>query len=243
MTHIDEVARDVFRICTYIKDFNLQFSQFLIRDEEPLLLHTGMNQIFPEVREAVGTLIDPGALRWISFSHFESDECGSLARWQEWAPESTAVCSLVGKLVSVDDVVALRPARPLADDEVLVTGSRRFRFIQTPHVPHGWDAGVLFEESERILFCSDLFHQTGEVEAVTESDIVGRAREVHRSYIGTPFADYLPYTAKTAGVLARLADLNPGTLATMHGSVFRGDGATALRELDGTLREIYEGGN
>src|SRR5688572_15805054 len=122
MTHITEIAPEVFRISTFVTAFNLQFNQFLIRDEEPLLFHTGLRAQFPAIREAVSTLIDPARLKWIGFSHLEADECGSLREWQTLAPHSTAVCSLVGKLVSIDDCMAVRPAKGMLDGEVLTTG-------------------------------------------------------------------------------------------------------------------------
>ena len=136
MTQITEIAPDIYRISTFIPEGNLQFNQFLVRDEQPLLYHTGMKGLFPVVRDAVATLIDLSTLRWIGFSHFEADECGALTEWQTLAPETTAVCSFVGKMVSVDDVVARRPAQAMADGEVFSTGKYRFRMLLTPHVPH-----------------------------------------------------------------------------------------------------------
>ena len=167
MAQITEVAPDLFRITSFIEPINLQFSQFLLRDEEPLLFHTGLRALFPDVKNAVASLIDTRRLRWIGFSHFEADECGSLPEWQALAPQADAVCSMVGKLVSVDDCLAARPARGLTDGEVFSTGRYRFRFMATPHVPHCWEAGLLFEETQRTLFCSDLFHQDGDVEPTT----------------------------------------------------------------------------
>lgn len=238
MAQITEVAPDLFRITTFLEPFNLQFSQFLVRDAEPLLFHTGPRALFPAVKEAVGALIDPHALRWIGFSHFEADECGSLPEWQETARHSSAVCSLVGKLVSVDDCLALRPAKGMADGEVLQTGKYRFRFLATPHVPHCWDAGLLFEETHRTLLCSDLLHQAGNGAPVTESDVVGRCREVLVEYQQGPLANYLPYGPFMDATLMRLAGLQPRTLATMHGSVYVGDGGKALQDLAGVFREV-----
>ena len=238
MASIDEIAPDLYRISTYIPDIDLQFNQFLVRDDEPLLFHTGMRGLFPVVRDAVARLMDPASLRWIGFSHFEADECGSLNEWQALAPEATAVCSLLGKMVNVDDVLAARPARALADGEVLETGKYRFRFLQTPHVPHCWDAGLLFEETRGTLFCSDLFHQCGDVEAATGSDLVGRCRETLVDYESGPLAGYMPYTADTGKIMGRLADLEPGTLAVMHGSSFTGDGRRAINDYAGMLKEV-----
>src|SRR5205823_3036710 len=150
----------LFRLSTFLPEANMQFNQFLARDAEPLLFHTGQRALFPLVREAVARLIDPATLRWIGLSHFEADECGALNEWLALAPEAAPVCSFVGAMVSVNDF-ALRPARPLMDGEVLETGRLRFRFCSTPHVPHCWEAGLLFEETQQTLLCSDLFHQLG----------------------------------------------------------------------------------
>jgi flavorubredoxin len=238
MAHITEIAPDLFRITTFVEPFNLQFSQFLVRDDEPLLFHTGPRALFPDVKTAVASLIEPRTLRWIGFSHFESDECATLPEWQQLAPQSQAVCSLVGKLVSVDDCLALRPAKGMTDGELLQTGKYRFRFLSTPHVPHCWDAGLLFEEMERTLLCSDLFHQEGNVEPVTESDVIDRCRKTLVDYQQGPLANYLPYCTLTEATLQRLAALQPKRLATMHGSVYVGDGSRALRELAVIWREV-----
>ncbi|MCP9472505.1 MAG: MBL fold metallo-hydrolase [Nitrospira sp.] len=238
MPIVSEIAPDLFRISIYVPDIDLHFNQFLVRDEEPLLFHTGPRAMFASVRDAVATVLDPATIRWIGFSHFEADECGSLPEWQQVAPQSTAVCSLVGKLVSVDDCMALRPALGMKDGDVLNTGAYRFRFLHTPHVPHCWEAGLLFEETQRTLLCSDLFHQDGDVEAVTQSDVLGRCRQVLVEYQRGPLANYLPYSTLTDPTLRRLAELQPKTLATMHGSVFVGDGARALRDLAVMYKEV-----
>lgn len=238
MARITEIAPDVFQLTTYVPEADLQFHQFLVRDDEPLLFHTGMRGLFPIVREAVNSLVPAESVRWISFSHFEADECGSLNEWQSIAPEATAVCSFVGKVVSIDDMVAARPARALTDGEVLTTGKYRFRFLQTPHVPHCWEAGLLFEEVNRTLFCSDLFHQGGEVEPHTESDIVGRFRKTLTEYQNGPLANYMPYTPYTEPTIKRLADLRPKTSAPMHGSAFSGDCSKALDDLAAVLRDV-----
>ncbi|MBS0171996.1 MAG: MBL fold metallo-hydrolase [Nitrospira sp.] len=241
MAKITEVAPDLFRITTFLEAFNLQFSQFLVRDEQPLLFHTGPRALFADVKEAVASLIDVRRLRWIGFSHFEADECGSLPEWQQLAPQADAVCSLVGKLVSVDDCLARRPAKGMTDGEVLQTGRYRFQFLATPHVPHCWESGLLFEETQRTLLCSDLFHQAGNSEPVTQSDVVGRCREVLTEYQQGPLANYMPYCTLTDPTLNRLAALKPKTLATMHGSVYAGDGAQALRDLAQVFREVLGG--
>src|SRR5688572_194208 len=234
---IDEIAPDVYRISKYAPEIDLQFNQFLIKDDEPLLFHTGMKSLFPSVLESVSSLIDPSTIRWIGFSHFEADECGSLNEWLQIAPAAKPVCSMVGALVSINDF-ALRPAKGMNDGEVLNTGQHRFRFSHTPHVPHCWEAGMLFEETKGTLLCTDLFHQNGNVEASTESDVIGRTRQTLIDYQAGPFANYMPYTKHTDGVLQKLAALNPRTLAPMHGSAYVGDGARAIRDLAVVMREV-----
>ncbi len=236
MTSVTEIAPDVFRISTYDPDGGIQFNQFLLRDDEPLLFHTGMNALFPAVHEAVARLINPAELRWIGFSHFEADECGSLNQWLGLAPNAQAICSFVGAVVNINDF-ATRPARPMEHDEVLETGKFRFRFRQTPQVPHCWDAGLLFEENNRLLLSSDLFHQNGDVEAFTTSDVIERTRQTIREMEASPLAGYLPYTPRTGEILHGLADLEPTTIATMHGSAFEGDGRQALLDLAGVMKE------
>jgi len=238
MTRITEVASDVFQITSFVPIANLQFNQFLVRDEQPLLFHTGRKSLFPAVRDAVATLLDPAAIRWIGFSHFEADECGTLSEWQALAPQATAVCSLVAKVVSVDDMVARRPAQALADGERLSTGRYRFQFLQTPHVPHCWDAGFLFEETQGTLFCSDLFHQGGDVEPSTRADVVGRFEQTLIEYQKGPLANYLPYTPRTGPTLERLAALRPRYLAAMHGSTYVGDGAKALADVAQVMKRV-----
>ncbi len=238
MTTVTEIAPDVYRISTYLKSFKLQFNQFLVRDDEPLLYHSGLRKIFPQVRDAVATLVDPRKIRWIGFSHYEADECGALAMWQEIAPVAEPVCSKVAKFVSVDDSGSIRPARGMADGEVLETGRYRFRFLHTPHVPHCWEAGMLFEETQQTLFCSDLFTHPGDVEAHTTSDVVGRYKEALIQDQKGPFANAYPYTAQTHGILNRLGALEPKTLAIMHGSAFSGDGRQAIGDLAEAMREI-----
>lgn len=241
MSQITEIAPDLFKISTFIPEFDIQFNQFLVKDEEPLLYHTGMKGLFSAVNEVVAKLVDPTSIRWIGFSHFEADECGALREWQRTAPDATAICSLVAKMVSVDDVVAERPARALEDGEVFVTGKFRFKFFQTPHVPHAWDAGHLFEENNGTLLCSDLFHQNGDVEAVTNSDIVSRFKETLIEYQKGPLANYLPYTTKTEQILSRLAALKPKVIAPMHGSTYVGDGEAAIHDLAQAMKDVLAG--
>jgi len=235
---IDEVAPDLYRISLYVKDFDLQFNHFLIKDDEPLLFHTGMRGMFPAVREAVATLIDPADLRWIGWSHFETDECGALNEWLAAAPRATPVCGALGAMINISDF-SNRAPRGLAADEILITGRHRFRFVPTPHLPHGWDAGVLFDETDRVLLCSDLLHQLGDVEPVTSGDITDRYRHALQTYQQSPvLMDYVPYTDNTRRQLARLADLRPQTLAAMHGSTFVGDGASMLLASAEVIRSV-----
>lgn len=234
---VTEIAPDVFRFCLYAQQINLQFNFFLVRDEQPLLFTTGFRASFPALRDAVAKVIDPARIRWVGFSHFESDECGALNLWLDAAPHAQPVCGLVSAMVNVNDF-ADRPPRGMADGEVLDTGRYRFRFCSTAQLPHGWDAGLLFEETRRTLFCSDLFHQEGDVEPLTEADLSERVRSAMSRMQASPLANYIPYTPRTDGILGKLADLNPKTLAIMHGSSFAGDGGGALRGLAVAMRDI-----
>jgi len=239
MTTVNEIAPDIFRISTYVPEGGLGFSQYLVRDEEPLLFHTGMRGLFPSVLEAVSTLIKPETLRWVGFSHFEADECGALNEWQMVAPNAVAVCSMVGKMVSVDDFAQKNPARGMIDGEEFSTGKHTFRFIQTPHVPHCWEAGLLLDTTNEVLFCSDILHQDGDVEPLTSENVLDRVRQTLVDYQAGPLANYLPYTPNTDPTLQRLAGLNPRVLATMHGSAFEGDGGKVLRDYAGILQEVF----
>jgi flavorubredoxin len=241
MAQTHEIAPDVFRISVYVPEIDLQFNHFLVRDDEPVLFHTGLKRMFPEVREAVSKVLDPAKLRWIGFSHFESDECGALNEWLAVAPQATAACSWLGALVSVNDF-ASRPARGLQDKEVLATGKYRFRFCRTPHLPHGWDAGIFFEETSRTLFCSDLFHQTGNVEPLTQSEVTERTRDALIAYQAGPLADYVPYTPNTQRIFDALAALQPATVVPQHGSAYTGNGAKALHRLADVFREVLGDG-
>ena len=239
-TTVTEIAPDVFRLSTWAPQYGIQMNQFLIRDDEPLLMHTAFRRLFPSTREAVATLIDPARLRWIGYSHFEPDECGALNEWLAVAPRAEAVCGFVGGHVMLADF-ADRPPRVLADDEVLATGRHRVRYLRTPHVPHSWDAGLLFDETTRTLFCSDLFFHPGNPEPVTSSDIVSRARDAMEKSRSGPMAHDVPYTPYTDAILRRLAGLAPATIAVMHGSSFTGDGRAALQNLAGVFRELLAG--
>jgi len=237
---IDEIAPDVFRISTYVAAADLGFAQFLVRDEGPLLYHTGMRRLFAEVHGAVARLIDPATLHWIGFSHFEADECGALNEWLAAAPAAVAVCGETCRRVDMADYAA-RPARGLADHETIETGRHRLRFHQTPHLPHGWGAGHLFDEETRTLLCSDILHQGGDRPALSHGDVVDDARRALAGYEATPLRGYVALTRQTDRFLRELASLEPTTLATMHGSTYAGDGAAALLGYRDALDELFAG--
>lgn len=239
MTTIDEIAPDLFRLSIYVPALDMQFNHFLVRDEAPLLFHAGLKGMFPELRQAVARLINPAQLRYIAWSHFESDECGALNEWLQLAPQAEPVCSFVGKLVSVDDF-SIRPARGMTVDDVLTTGKYRYRFYSAPHIPHGWDAGLLFEETRRTLFCSDLFHHFGNVAPVTSADLIGPTQIAMQQMQQGPLVGYLPYTRQTDGVLRALASLKPETLAVMHGSSYIGQADNLLIDLAGVVKEHFD---
>ncbi|RST56991.1 MBL fold metallo-hydrolase [Siminovitchia terrae] len=235
MARIDEIESDVFRLSIFSTESGFQYNAFLVRDEEPLLYHTGPKLLFSQFSQAAASLIDLKQLRWISYSHFESDECGALNEWLTIAPQAEAVTGIVG--VAVNGEFAIRPIRGLQDNEVFSTGKKSFRYLRTPHLPHGWDAGMLFEETDRTLFTSDLFHQNGDVEPITETSLMARFKEVLQNS-QSPFSNYIPYTLHTEEQLRRLADLKPKTLAVMHGSSYKGDGKSVLEELIKVFQEM-----
>jgi len=231
-----EIAPDVYRISTFVPEGNLAFNQFLINDDEPVLFHTGMRGLFPVVREAVSKIIDPAKLRWISFGHFEADECGSLNEWLAIAPNAQAVTNPVAAMVSINDFTQ-REARTMTEDEVLETGRHRFRLNSHPHLPHGWEASSLFEETNRTLFCSDLFHQNGDPAPFTDGNVIDVVRETMAEYQSSPLADYMPYTPKTETNLNKLAALMPKTVAPMHGSAFNAR-QDSFSDLNSIMREV-----
>ena len=226
-TRVDEVADGIYRISTPVDlvPGGFSFNQYLVVDEEPLLFHTGPRRMFPLVREAVAAVLPVERLRHVGFSHFEADECGSLNEFLAVAPLASPLCGRIAAMVSVNDV-ADRAPRALADGELLVLGRHRVRWLDTPHVPHGWECGYLFEETSRTLLCGDLFTQPGASHpAVTTGDILGPS-EAMRSGL-----DYWAHASSTRPTLERLASLQPTTLACMHGSAWTGDGAGLIREL------------
>lgn len=235
-TEIDEIAPGVFRLSTYLSDADFMFNQFLVLDEEPLLFHTGPRALFPLITDAVSRLMPVEKLRWVTFGHVEADECGSMNLWLAAAPHAEVAHGAVGCMVSVADL-ADRPPRPLQDGEVLEVGSHRLRRLETPHVPHGWDAGLFYEESTSTLLCGDLFTATGSSEALTEHEITGPALAAEDLFGATCL------TPSTAPTLRALADLEPATLGLMHGPSYAGDCGEALRDLAGAyeLRLLSEG--
>jgi flavorubredoxin len=227
-TNVHEIADGIFRINTPIAipgagEFN--FNQYLVRDDQPLLFHTGPRRMFPLVRDAVAAVMPVERLRFVGLSHFEADECGALNEWLHAAPRAEAVCSRVAAMVSVNDF-ADRPPRALADDETLDLGRHVVRWLDTPHMPHSWECGLMMEERTRTFLCGDLFTRGGRGEVpLTEDDIL-EASEAFRAPM-----DYYAHAPDTGATLERLAALQPQTLACMHGSAWRGDGAALLREL------------
>lgn len=225
-TNICEVGDGLYRINTPVAlpDQSFSFNQYLLLADEPLLFHTGLRGLFPHVRDAVAAVMPVERLRHISFSHVEADECGSLNLWLEAAPHAAPLCGALAAMVSVNDL-ADRPARAMADGEVLDLGNRRVRWYDASHVPHGWECGYLHEEATNTLFCGDLFTQpgTGDV-ALTEGDILGPSEQFRAM-------DYYAHGPNTRETLHRIAAIEPETLACMHGSAWRGKGGDLIRAL------------
>ncbi len=226
-THIVEVAAGIYRICTPLDVIpgGFTFNSYLIAGDEPLLFHTGYRKLFPITQEAIKKIMPIEKLRWIGGSHFEGDEFGALNDLLAAAPEATPFGTEIGVLTSLNDF-ATRPARGLGDGEEFSIGSRRMKWLYTPHVPHGWDCGILFDLSTKTLLCGDLFTQPGaNMPAVTETEVLS-ASEGMRGMM-----DYYAHSTSTSATLERLAQLHPSMLACQHGSAYRGDGAALLREL------------
>lgn len=227
MTRTDEIADGIYRISTHVPGIGptgFTFNQFLVDAEQPLLFHTGHRSMFPLVTEQIERIMPVSRLRWVTFGHVESDECGSMNEFLAAAPDAEVAHGELGCMVSLNEM-AHRPPRPLADGEVLDLGGKRVRHLDTPHVPHGWEARVLYEETTGTLFCGDLFTHVGDGPAVTEQDLVDPAEQAEDMFRATCL------TPSTGATLRRLAELRPGTLAVMHGSSFSGDGRAALLRL------------
>lgn len=235
-TNVQEIAEGIYRINTPVAFPDggaFSYNQFLVVDDEPMLFHTGHRKMFPLVHEAVAKVLPPHQLRHIGFSHVEGDECGALNEWLAAAPQATPVCSQIAAMTSINDM-ADRPARGLAEGEILLLGQRRVRWFNAPHLPHGWECGYLMEEKTRTLLCGDLFTQPGKGDiAVTEDDILASSEAFRQSM------DYYSHAPNSAEILDRLAATQPQTLACMHGSVWHGDGASLLRALAGSLAQAH----
>ncbi|NEW42441.1 MBL fold metallo-hydrolase [Nocardia cyriacigeorgica] len=226
-THTDEIADGIYRISTFIPDVGpagFTFNQFFVDAEEPLLFHCGMRALFPLVSGQIERIRPVEQLRWITFGHVEADECGAMNQFLAAAPNAQVAHGELGCMVSIDDM-ADRPPRRMVDGEVIDLGGRRVQHFDTPHAPHNWEARVLYEQTTGTLFCGDLMSQLGKGPALTAADLVGPASAAEDAFHATSLGPAVP------AALYRLADLQPTTLAIMHGSSFVGDSATALREL------------
>jgi flavorubredoxin len=228
-TRISEIADGIYRLSTFVPDIappaGFTFNQFLILGDEPLMFHTGLRKMFPLNRDALSRIIPPERLRWIAFGHFEADECGAMNEWLAISPNARLAHGRTGCMVSLNDM-ADRTPRTLEDGETIdLGGGKRVRYIDTPHTPHGWDAGVVYEESTRTLLCGDLFTQLGNGPALTENDVVGPAIAAEDMF------KYSSLNPDMGTTIRALAKTSPRTLALMHGPSFSGDGATALHML------------
>src|SRR4051812_38466197 len=229
---VDEIADRIYRISTFIPQVTPEgftFNQFLVAGDEPLLFHTGPRGMFPLVAEAVAKVIPVESLRWISFGHLESDECGAMNMWLTAAPGSRVAYGALGCDISLNDMCD-RPPRALAEGEVIDLGGKRVRQISTPHIPHGWEAQVLYEETTGTLLCGDLFTQTGAGPALSHDDILDAAMAAEEMFHSSSLAP------QTGATIRALGDLDPTTLAVMHGSSYAGDAKQALYG----LAERYE---
>lgn len=231
-TNVHEIADGIYRINTPVKipgAGGFSFNQYLIVDDEPLLFHAGLRKMFPVVREAVASVLPVETLRYVTSSHVEADECGALNEWLMAAPQAVPLCGTVAAMVSLGDL-ADRAPRALADGELLPLGKHSVRWFDTPHLPHAWDCGFLTEEKTATLLCGDLFTQGGDtLPPITESDILGPSEAFRHTM------DYFSHAKNARAMLERLASTSPTTLACMHGSVWRGDGAQLLRALADAL--------
>ena len=232
-TRVTEVADGVHQLTTFVPDFPLGFNQYLIDADEPVLFHTGMRSLFPSVSAAVGTVVPAASVRWISFGHVEADESGAMNEWLALAPEATVVHGQTACMVSLWDL-ADRPPRPLDDGALLDVGGHVLQWIDTPHVPHGWESGLLFDTVTRTLFCGDLFTWFGDYGPLIADDLVGPAVAAEDAAPGS-----YSLHPSSASIIRRLAALDVATLAPMHAPAFTGDCRAALLELaDDVARRI-----
>jgi len=237
-TKVDEIGERIYRLSTFLPAVGpsgFTFNQFLVDADEPLLFHCGQRALFPSVSGAMARVMDVRRLRWIAFSHVEADECGALGEWLDAAPQATVTHGAIGCAIWLNDQ-APRPPRALANDEVLDLGGRRVRRLDTPHVPHCWDAGLLYEEVTGTLFSSDLFTHVGNPSPLTGGDILGPAMAAEAQF------GYTGVTPATGATIRRLAKLRPRTLAVMHGSSFSGDAAPVLESLAGFYDDLLHKG-
>lgn len=227
-TRVDEIATGIYRISTPVSAVpgGFTFNQYLVADEAPLLFHTGPRRLFPLVREAVDAVLPVERLRYVGLSHYEADECGAMNEFLAVAPRAEPLCGEIAALVSVADT-ADRAPRPMADGERLSLGdAHEVCWLATPHLPHAWECGFLFEARTRTLLCGDLFTQGGaDHPPLTEADILEPSEAFRRAM------DYYSHTRNAHGMIERLAAMQPATLACMHGAAWRGDGAALLRAL------------
>ena len=228
-TQVDEIADGIYRISTFLDPPGLPFNQYLVDADEPLLFHTGFRALFDDVSAAVASVVGLDRLRWIAFGHLEADECGAMNQWLAAAPKAEIAGGLLANLLSVSDM-ADRPPYSMSDGDVLDLGGKRVRHLDTPHVPHGWDARLLYEEETGTLLCGDLFTALGPAPATTTDDVVGPAVAAEDAFGATCL------TPNTGPTIRRLADLAPATLALMHGPAFTGDTVGAL----GALADDYD---
>ena len=229
---VSEIAEGIYRISTFVPQIGpdgMSFNQFLLADDDPLLFHTGHRSMFPSVREAIESVLPVDRLRWITFGHVESDECGAMNEFLAVAPQARVAHGAAGCQISLNEMCD-RPPQPLADGEVITLGRLRVRHLDTPHVPHGWDARVLYEETTGTLLCGDLFTHLGNGPALTEHDIVGPAEQTEDMF------GYSCLAPGTPAAVERLAALAPRTLALMHGSSFGGDCGGVLHALADSYR-------
>jgi flavorubredoxin len=223
-TRVAEIADGIHQLTTHVAEMDFSFNQYLVTADQPLLFHTGPRQMFPLVSEAVSRVVPADSVRWIAFGHVEADECGSMNEWLGAAPRSTVVQGMTGCMVSLTDL-ADRAPRPLGDGEVLDIGGHRLRWIDTQHVPHAWEAGLLYDETTRTLFCGDLFTRTGSYPSSSAGDIMGPAIAGEDQFHSSSLA---PASGAT---VRRLAELDIATLALMHGPAYDGDAKAALIDL------------
>src|SRR5262249_52830229 len=230
-TRIEEIAPDIFRINTPLGHIpgGFSYNQYLVRDDTPLLFHTGPRRLFAATRKAVAAAMPIEGLRYVALSHYEADECGALNEFLAAAPHATPVCSKVAAMIAIRDQAEREP-KELAHGETLSLGANTVEWVDAPHLPHGWECGYLFAREAKTLFCGDLFTQPGTGDAaVTSSDILGPSEAFRGKF------DYFSHTRDIDALIGRVARLEPTTLACMHGSAWQGDGGALLRELGKSL--------